>query len=115
MKKGARKYKDFDKAATYHPPDKQETVDIPYLIERMFILKPEGLDVISYEIIFADVDSSDLRARVKTRVKVKNLVNNSINEREILLYYFRNDLTSPWYMKLESSLHQLKGDKKKKH
>ena len=108
-------FKDFDKAASYHPPDKQAGVDIPYLIERMFVLKPEGLDVISYEIVFAEVDSSELRARVKTRVKVKNLVNNDINDREIMLYYFRDSPDSPWYMKLESSLHELKGDKDKVH
>ena len=108
-------FKDFDKAASYHPPDKQDDVDIPYLIERMFILKPEGLDIISYEIVFAEVDSSGRRARVKTRVKVKNLVNNDINDREIMLYYFRENQDSAWYMKLESSLHELKGDKDKVH
>ena len=108
-------FKDFDKAASYHPPDKQDDVDIPYLIERMFILKPEGLDIISYEIVFAEVDSSGLRARVKSRVKVKNLVNNDINDREIMLYYFRDSTDSPWFMKLESSLHELKGDKDKVH
>ena len=108
-------FKDFDKAASYHPPEKQADVDIPYLIERMFILKPEGLDIISYEIVFAEVDSSDLRARVKTRVKVKNLIKKDINEREIMLYYFRDSTQSPWFMKLESSLHQIKGDKDKVH
>ena len=32
-------FKDFDKAATYHAPDVREDVDIPYLIERLFITK----------------------------------------------------------------------------
>ena len=81
----------------------------------MFVLKPEGLDIISYEIVFAEVDSSDLRARVKSRVKVKNLIKKDINEREIMLYFFRDSTESPWFMKLESSLHQLKGDKDKVH
>lgn len=107
-------FKDFKKAASYHSPDDQKTVDIPYLLERLFGIKPEQLDIMSYEIVFADLDSSGLRGRVKSLIKVKILVNSEIHDRELMLYYHRDTPQAPWYMRLESSLRGLEGDKDKK-
>ena len=66
-------FKDFASAAGYHAPDLIESVDIPFLLQRLFAVKPEALDIMDYEIVFAEIDSSELRARVKSRVKVKLL------------------------------------------
>lgn len=106
-------YKDFQSAARYHAPDVRETVDIPFLIQRLFKVKPEALDIMDYEIVFADIDTSGLRARVKARVKVKFLVNERIEERELILYFHRDSVDDPWYMKLEDSLRQLSPDSAK--
>ena len=57
-------FKDFDKAASYHAPERREDVDIPFLIQRLFLQKPESLDIMDYEIVFADLDSTATRARV---------------------------------------------------
>jgi hypothetical protein len=110
-------FKDFKKAAQYHTPDKQDTVDIPYLLERMFLLKPELMDIMDYEIQFVDIDSTGLRARTKTRVHFKDLLNKDIRNQEILLYFHRNSMEEPWFMELESSLRDLgsDADKSKKH
>lgn len=108
-------FKDFEKAASYHDPTSQEAVDIPYLIERMFMVKPEQLDVISYEIVFAEVDSTGLRARVKTRVKVKILTVDKVDEPEVMLYYKRAAEDAPWFMDLQRSLRPAEFDEKKKH
>ena len=108
-------FKDFDKAATYHAPDKQDAVDIPYLLERLFLQKPEMLDIMSYEIVLADIDSSGDRARVKTRMKVKDLAREKVDEKEIMLYYKRAGEGAPWYMDLETSLRDLDVEKDKKH
>ena len=108
------KFKDFKKAASYHAPDKQEEVDIPFFLERLFLLKPEAIDVMSYEIVFSELDSSNLRGRVKARIKCKDLVRNAINEKEIIFFYHRSTKEDPWYMVLESSLRQVKEKKKKK-
>ncbi|MFH1808926.1 MAG: hypothetical protein ABIJ09_09280 [Pseudomonadota bacterium] len=108
-------FKDFVKAARYHAPEIQKSVDIPYLIERLFALKPEFLDIMGYEVVFAKIDSSGLRARVKTLVKVKNLADGSLNERELMLYFERDTPKSPWHMKLESSLRGVDADPDKKH
>jgi hypothetical protein len=107
-------FKDFAKAASYHSPDDQKTVDIPFLLERLFGIKPEQLDIMSYEIVFADIDSSGLRGRVKSRVKVKILVNGAIEDRELMLYFSRDTPQSPWFMRLESSLRALEAEQGKK-
>lgn len=108
-------FKDFARAASYHAPDEQQSVDIPFLLERLFLLKPEQLEIRSYEILLAEVDSTGLRGRSKTRIKAKDLLNEAMRDRELMLYFFREREGSPWFMRLESSLRQLKGSEQKKH
>lgn len=106
-------FKDFDAAASYHSPDARDDVDIPFLIERAFVMKPEVLEILEYEVVLADVDSTGDRARVKTRVKVKNLLTGDLAEREIQLFWHRADPAAPWFMELESSLRPPKSDNKR--
>ena len=107
-------FKDFKRAASYHAPEKRASVDIPHIIQRLFVQKPEALDIQSYQIVYAEVDSTDNRGRVKTRVKVKDLVRGQIREQELILYWERAGRGAPWYMKLEDSLRQLEAEKGKK-
>lgn len=107
-------FKDFVRAATYHAPDVQAQVDIPFILQRLFQLKPEALDIMEYEVVFAEVDKSGNRARVKTRVKVKDLLQQNIREQEIMFYFERADAASPWFMKLEDSLRNIEGAAGKK-
>ena len=108
-------FKDFVSAAGYHAPDLRDGIDIPFLIQRLFAVKPEALDIMDYDVVFAEIDSGGLRARVKLRVKVKLLMNPLIEERELILYFHRNSVDDPWYMKLEDSLRQLSPDSTKIH
>ena len=108
-------FKDFVSAASYHAPDLIDSVDIPFLLQRLFAVKPEALDIMDYEIVFAELDSSNLRARVKARVKVKLLLDETIQEREFILYFDRDSVDDPWYMKLEDSLRQLLPDTAKQN
>jgi len=108
-------FKDYAQAARYHAPDVQESVDIPYLIQRIFLQKPELLDIMEVEVVLVDLDSSGRRARVKTRLKVKDLALERIAEREVLLYFFREGADAPWHMRLEDSLRAAEADKGKKH
>jgi hypothetical protein len=108
-------FKDFERAASYHTMDRQDLVDIPFLIERIFGVKPEALDIMEYEIVMAEIDSTGLRARVKTRLKVKLLVLERVKSREIMLFYHRKTVDSPWYMELETSLRGLDAEVEKKH
>lgn len=108
-------FKDFESAAGYHAPELRETVDIPFLIQRLFQVKPEALDIMDFDIAFADIDSSGRRARVKTRVKVKFLLDGRVEERELMLYFDKDAPDAPWYMKLEDSLRELSPDSAKAH
>ncbi len=108
-------FKDFQAAAEYHAPELQDTVDIPFLIQRLFLLKPEMLDIMEYEIVMVDIDDSGNRARVRSRVKVKELVRGKIQEKQVMLYFARDDASSPWYMRLEDSLRRDTAEEGKKH
>lgn len=108
-------FKDFDHAATYHDPDSQDTVDIPYLLQRLFVMKPEALEIVDYEVVMADLDSSGDRARVKLRVKANDLVREKVFTKEFILYFRRDSKDAPWYMELEDSLRNLDVVEGKKH
>jgi len=97
-------FKDFKKAASYHSPEDQEKVDIPRLIEKMFKVKPEQLDIMEYEILEKSLDSSGNRGRVKIMTKVNILNTGKIKNPEIILYYHKKG--DKWFMELESSLHR---------
>lgn len=96
------RFKDFTKAATYHTPEDQKKVNIPELIERIFKIKPEFLDIMKYEITGVDVDRSGMRARVKTHTTIKMLNSDELKEADTIFYWHKID--GHWYMKLESSL-----------
>ncbi len=108
-------FKDFKHAAQYHDPSVQDSVDIPYLLERIFLQKPEFLDLMEYEVVFVDIDSSGLRGRARTRVRVKDLVKEKIRDQEVMLYFKRKSSSDPWYMDLETSLRAIEGEEGKKH
>lgn len=97
-------YKDFDKAGSYHSTKDRKSVDIADLIERLFAVKPEFLDIMRYEIKKVEIDRSGDRAKVKTETTVKILNTDKIKKPEIILYW-RKDPKEGWVMILESSLH----------
>jgi len=96
------KFKDFDSAAKYHSLKDQKKVNIPKLIEKLFKVKPEFLDIMEYKILEISLDSSKKRARVKMKAKVNILNSGKIKNPEVILYFHKKD--EKWYMELESSL-----------
>ncbi|MFH0800908.1 MAG: hypothetical protein V2A78_00765 [bacterium] len=97
------RYKDFAAAAACHSPEEQKKVNIPELIERIFQIKPEFLDLMRYEISGLDIDSTSLRARVKTHSTVKILNTGEIRQPDVIFYWHKAP-DGNWYLKLESSL-----------
>lgn len=97
------RYKDFKKAASYHTAAERTTVDIPNLIERIFAIKPEFLDILRYQVTAVDLDRSKERARVHVKAVVKVLNTKEIKEPEVIYYWFK-DPREGWCMRLESSL-----------
>lgn len=57
------KYKDFAAASQFHSFADQGKADIPALIERLFAIKPEQLDLRDYTITGVDLDEDGKRAR----------------------------------------------------
>ena len=98
------RFKDFQHAASYHSTEDRKKVNIPALIEQMFHVKPEMLDIMRYRVLDVAIDSTGRRGRVKLKAVCKILNANQIQEPEILLYWFK-DPTEGWIMELESSLH----------
>lgn len=98
-------FKDFDKAASYHHPDDRAKQDIPLLIERIFQIKPEMLDIMNFSILDTQMDSSQKRGRVKVKTKVHRLNTDDFRDVELMLYFHNQD--GKWYMELESSLRKL--------
>jgi hypothetical protein len=107
-------FKDYQKAATYHAPELQKTVDIPFLLHRVFQTPPETLDIQEYEILWVDLDTSKLRARVRTRVKARYLPADEVREANLMLYFHRDTIHDPWFMVLEDSLRNVPADPNKR-
>ena len=98
------KFKDFIKAASYHNSEDQEKANIPKLIERLFKIKPELLDIMEFSILESTIDSTGNRGRVKIKSKVNILNSGKIKTPELILYYHKKG--EGWFMELESSLHR---------
>lgn len=107
-------FKDFKSAAQYHSPHDQDNVDIPFLIWRLFGVKPEAIDFMEYEVLFAKQDSTKNRIRVKVRMRAKIVADSEPRDQHMMLYFFREDAASPWHMKFDDSLRRLSKDPNKK-
>ncbi|MDB5099987.1 MAG: hypothetical protein JWM80_4408 [Cyanobacteria bacterium RYN_339] len=99
----AVQYKDFKAAALLSPPADREKADIPKLIERLFLVKPEQLQIDKVQLLTADVDSTGARARTKFGTDVKLLNSQELRHPEIMLYWHKAT-DGKWYMDLASSL-----------
>lgn len=96
------RYKDFKAAEKYSLPEQRDQYDIARLIERLFKIKPEVLDLQSYEVVSTDLDSSGERARVHVKSEVKLLNSDKHKSPEMILYFKKEK--GQWYMDLASSL-----------
>lgn len=98
----AVRFKDFNRAASFHHPETLQEKDVPKLIEKKFLVKPEALDISAYEILRVDLDSARTRGRALCSVTVKALNTDKRRDIEVIFYWLKRDGT--WYMTLESSL-----------
>jgi len=95
-------FKDFKSAAQLSAPDQREKADIPALIERLFQVKPEFLDISNIELLDAHIDSTGNRARTKVKSDVKILNTGELRHPEVMLYWKKDGGT--WFMDLVTSL-----------
>lgn len=89
-------FKDFRSSSLYHHKLERDRVDIGQTLEKLFMIKPEFLDLMSYRIAKIEVDSSGDRARVLVNTKFKRLnMNSKPEEGEIILYWMKRHPDCP--------------------
>jgi hypothetical protein len=96
-------FKDFKAAAQDSLPEQKATLDIPALIERLFQVKPELLDMNNIHVVSHDIDSSGERARVHMQADVKVLNSQELRKPEVILY-FKKLPDGKWYMDFATSI-----------
>lgn len=89
-------FKDFRSSSLYHHELERDRVDIGQTLEKLFMIKPEFLDLMEYRISKIEVDSSGERARVLVKTKFKRLnMNSKPEEGEIILYWLKRHPDCP--------------------
>lgn len=89
-------FKDFRSSSLYHHKLERDRVDIGKTIEKLFLMKPEGLDIQEYRIVKAEVDSSGDRARVLIETKFRRLnMKDKAETGEVLLYWMKRHPDCP--------------------
>lgn len=89
-------FKDFRSSGLYHHRFDRDRVDIGKALERLFLVKPEMLNIIDYELVEADVDSSGERARVHVRTRFKRLnMKDEPEDGELMLYWIKRHPDCP--------------------
>lgn len=96
------RFKDFKTASEYSLPEHKGVYDIPMLLERLFQVKPEFLDINKAQILSTELDSTGDRAKVNIQTDVKLLNTNELRKPNIILYWKKKD--DNWYMDLASSI-----------
>lgn len=96
------KFKEFDEASALHDAADMDKADIPKMIEDLFKIPPEQLDIQDINVLFADIDSTGKLGKVKTRFIVHVLNTDKIKKPEVVLYWKKQN--GKWYLKLRSTL-----------
>jgi hypothetical protein len=99
------KYKEFQEAAAYHNETDRKAADIPQMIENIFKIPPENLDIQEIRVVHSDLDSSKKLGRVKVQMLVKLLNSEELKRPEVILYWKKEN--NDWFLKLQSSLNKL--------
>ncbi len=89
-------FKDFRSSSLYHHKLEKDRVDIGRTLEKLFLVKPEMLDIKDYRIVKAEVDSSGDRARVLVESRYRRLnFDDEPNTGEIILYWMKRHPDCP--------------------
>ncbi len=87
-------FKDFRQAALYHHKLERDRVDIGRTIEKLFLMKPEMIDIREFRILKSEIDGN--RARVHMNTKFQRLnVKKEPEEGEIVLYFLKRNPDCP--------------------
>lgn len=88
-------FKDFRSSSIYTHPLERDRVDIGHALERLFLVKPEFLDLREYKVVKLEVDD-DKRARVLIRTVFQRLnMKKEPEEGEVVLYFIKRHPDCP--------------------
>lgn len=96
------KFKEFEEAAAFHNEEDQKDANISSMIEDLFHIPPEYLDIQDIALMYVEIDSSGILAKSKTRCHAKELNTGQEKDHEVILYWKKE--SDNWYLKLRSSL-----------
>lgn len=89
-------FKDFRSSSLYHHKLEKDRVDIGRTLEKLFMVKPEMLDIKDYRIVKADIDSTGDRARVLVESRFRRLnYDEEPQTGEIILYWMKRHPDCP--------------------
>lgn len=89
-------FKDFRQSGLYHHQLERGRLDIGRSVERLFLLKPELLDIQDYRIVKSEIDSSGMRGRTLLRVRFKKLnISKEPEDKDIVLYWLKRHPDCP--------------------
>ena len=96
------KFKEFDEAAGFHNEADRKESDIPKMLEEIFHVPPENLDINNVYVVASEIDSSGVLGKVKLQMSVKVLNSGKQKNPEVNLFWKKEN--SLWFLKLKSSL-----------
>ncbi len=98
------KFKDLNSAASFLPADQRDAANIQGFLQRIFGSAAVTLDIVGYEIETLELDSTGLRARVKTKVMANNLqIGQKINRSVMLFFHKISPGSKNWSLELANS------------
>lgn len=89
-------FKDFRSSSLYHHELERDRVDVGRTLEKLFLVKPELLNILEFKIVKLDIDKSGDRARVLLRTKYKRLnYDEKPQDGEAILYWIKRHPQCP--------------------
>lgn len=89
-------FKDFRSSSLYHHKLDRHRVDIGRALERLFLVKPELLDIKDYRVVDTHIDSTGRRARVRVKAKYQRLnKDKKPQEADLMLYWMKRHPDCP--------------------
>lgn len=101
------KFKDYKKAASYQAETKRSESSISALVEQVFGLPAQSVDLMEFSVVEAELDSTGNRARLKSRVKAKDLVKGKVHTREVMHFFHRDTPQAAWVLDLDHTVNRL--------
>lgn len=97
------KFRDLRSAANYLPQAQRDPAKVIGFLTQIFKTPSEALDLINYKVEVLELDSTELRGRVKMRLTANNLASGEAVDVETMLFFYREADGQKWLLELGNS------------